>query len=156
MRAHAILQKKSFHGVGKKMTHAAKNDRMPLFLGVQWGKSSTWKAINCRFRQILVSTLHIITEYGKKKHPPQKRHNENFRVRQKNEGVRQVFSVYTKKYCRVRQILDKKLNLRIWRVEISQQMAHAAKKHMWAAIFTMKAAKRKCMRLLKCCRKEVW
>ena len=50
----------------------------------------------------------------------------------------------------------KKLNLRIWRVEISRQMAHAAKKHMWAAIFTMKAAKKKCMRLLKCCRKEVW
>jgi hypothetical protein len=56
----------------------------------------------------------------------------------------------------VRQILEKKLNLRIWRVEISRQMAHAAKKHMWAAIFTMKAAKKKRMRLLKCCRKEVW
>ena len=103
-----------------------------------------------------MSTLHIITEFGKKKHPPEKQHNENVRVRQKHEGVRQVFSVYTKKYCRVRQILEKKLNLRIWCVEISRQMAHAAKKHMWAAIFTLKAAKKKCMRLLKCCKKGVW
>jgi hypothetical protein len=58
----------------------------------------------CRPRQFSVWTLHIIAERGKN-------FKSKVRVRQKEAVFRQVFAIRTQKVCRVRQNLDKKLNL---------------------------------------------